>query len=418
MAGNLRSGRFPRVPEMPRLTEKIQSGSAIGVCSLRSRTQIAEPSRYEEPMADDKSKKPKINLKDRLNKTNMGTQSVPLPVPGSSPGAPQGIAPPPGITPGIPVPPFAQPKAAAAEAAPPPKPTVVQQTIKVEVGEEIIKEREKAKKTLIGAAIATALLGIGIGYAVGGQAAKADRGKQVIQNAKSLMGDIKAANEKMKELETLLGEAAEKLGKKDYPADLSGKLGSLNIPFDGTKVDGGAISGLKPSALRQLLNFTSGCEALNDKKDKLKSLIDYAKDPILKSWKEEKEPVVNFSIMFRSDQKGVIAEFVPNKDPFDIGKDWPANYTVTKYERGKPAEKKLNRYTKGDLPGTDIVVPIDPSTTAIFTSQEGIRNLSKAFIDLRKELKGDDTDQQNPVLGTIQVGDNLLTELQKVTAGS
>ncbi|HRI65069.1 MAG TPA: formin [Polyangium sp.] len=366
-------------------------------------------------MADDK-KKPKINLKDRLGKTNIGTQSVPLPVPGqSSPGAPQGIAPPPGITPGIPVPPFAQPKAAAAE-APAPKPTVVQQTIKVEVGEEIIKEREKAKKQLIGAAIGTALLGIAIGYAVGGQASTAARGKAVIQNAKALMGDIKGANEKMKELDTLLGEAVEKLQKKEYPAELSGQLGALNIPFDASKVDGGAISGLKPSALRQLLKFTSSCEELNDKKDKLKSLLDFAKDPVSKAWKEEKEPVMNFSVTFRADQKGVIAEFVPTKDPFDIGKDWPANYSVMKTERGKAAEKKVNRYTKGDLPGTDVVIPVDPTTTAVFTSQEGIRNLRKAFLDLREELKGDGAEPE-PSEGSIELGDKLLTELQKVTQG-
>lgn len=370
-------------------------------------------------MADDKSKKPKINLKDRLGKTNIGTQSVPLPVPGgsqpSSPGAPQGIAPPPGITPGIPVPPFAGAKPAVSE--PPPKPTVVQQTIKVEVGEEIIKEREKAKKTLIGAAIGTALLGIGLGYVVGGQAAKADRGKQVIANAKALMGDIKGANEKMKELDNLLAESADKLQKKEYPAELSAQLGAVNIPFDATKVDGSAISGLKPSALRQLLKFTSSCEALNENKDKLKRLLDFVKDPVTKAWKEEKEPVMNFSVLFRSDQKGVIAEFVPNKEPFALGKDWPATYTITKLERGKPAEKKLNRYTKGDLPGQDIVVPIDPASTAVFTSEEAMRNLRKAFVDLRKELKGDESDPQNPVTGTIELGDGLLSELQKVTAG-
>jgi hypothetical protein len=371
-------------------------------------------------MADDKSKKPKINLKDRLGKTNIGTQSVPLPVPGASQqagGAPQGIAPPPGITPGIPVPPFGGAKPAVSE-PPPPKPTVVQQTIKVEVGEEIIKEREKAKKTLIGAAIGTALFGIAIGYAVGGQAAKSARGEAVIKNAKALMGDIKGANEKMKELDTLLGDAVEKLQKKEYPAELSGQLGAINIPFDASKVDGGAISGLKPSALRQLLNFTSSCEELNDKKDKLKSLLDFAKDPVNKAWKEEKEPVMNFSVLFRSDQKGVIAEFVPNKDPFDIAKDWPGNYSVMKTERGKPTEKKLSRYTKGDLPGTDVVVPIDPSSTAIFTSQEGIRNLRKAFLDLREELKGNHDDPTKEIAGTIELGDSLLTELQKVTQGS
>lgn len=346
---------------------------------------------------------------------------MPLSVPGGSNpllsgGAPQGIAPPPGITPGIPVPPFAQAKPAAAE-PPPPKPTAVQQTIKVDVGEEIIRERAQSKKRIAIAGVIAAVIGIGMGWVGGGAQARADRGKAVIANAKSLMGDIKAANEKMKELDTLLSDSVEKLQKKEYPAELSAQLGAINIPFDATKVDGGAISGLKPSALRQLLKFTSSVENLNEKKDKLKAQLDFVKDPVIKAWKEEKEPVMNFSVLFRSDQKGVVAEFVPNKEPFDIGKDWPAGYSITKFERGKPAEKKVNRYTKGELPGTDLVIPIDPATTSIFTSQEGIRNLRKAFIDLREELKGDESDPQNPRMGTIEVGDNLLSDLQKVTQG-
>ncbi len=373
-------------------------------------------------MAEDKSKKPKIDLKARLGKTNIGTQSVPLPVPGgsnppSSGGAPQGIAPPPGITPGIPVPPFAQAKPAAAE-PPPPRPTVVQQTIKVDVGEEIIRERAQSKKRIAIAGAIAAVIGIGLGWVAGGAQARADRGKAIIANAKSLMGDIKGANEKMKELDTLLSDSVEKLQKKEYPAELSAQLGSINIPFDASKVDGGSISGLKPSALRQLLKFTSSVENLNERKDKLKAQLEFVKDPVIKAWKEEKEPVMNFSVLFRSDQKGVVAEFVPNKEPFDLSKDWPAGYSVTKFERGKPAEKKVNRYTKGDLPGNDVVIPIDPATTSIFTSQEGIRNLRKAFIDLREQLKGNKDNPQEEIPGTIEIGDALLTELQKVTQGS
>ncbi len=377
---------------------------------------------------EDKSKKPKIDLKARLGKTNIGMQAVPLPVPGQSQPPPSGsgkspgIAPPPGISPGIPVPPFAQAKPAVAE-APAPKPNVVQQTIKVEVGEEIIKEREKAKKRLYGAAAVMALVGVGIGFQVGKQAEKSDRGKAIVANAKILMVDVKAANEKMKELDTLLGEAAEKLGKKEYPAELAGQLGGINIPFDASKVDGGSISGLKASALRQLLAFTSGVDGLNKKKDSLKNLIEFAKAPIEKAWKEEKEPVMNFSVVFRSDQKGVIAELVPNKDPFDIAKDWPANYGVMKSERTqqgmKSVEKKLNRYTKGDLPGSGdpVLIPIDPSTTAAFTSQEGIRNLRKAFIDLRTELKGNKENPANEIDGLVDIGDKLLSEIQRVTQG-
>ncbi|MDI1436982.1 formin [Polyangium sorediatum] len=380
--------------------------------------------------AEDKSKKPKIDLKARLGKTNIGTQAVPLPVPGQSQPPPSGsggkspnIAPPPGISPGIPVPPFAQAAKPAAAEAPPPKPTAVQQTIKVEVGEEIIKEREKAKKRVIMAAVGTAILGIAIGYPVGGAAARNERGKQIVANAKALMTDVKAANEKMKELETLLGEAAEKLGKKEYPAELAGQLGGINIPFDATKVDGPSISGLNPGALRQLLNFTKGCEELNKKKDSFKNLLEFAKAPVEKAWKEEKEPVMNFSVLFRSDQKGVIAELVPVKEPYDFGKDWPANYAILKPERTqqgmKSVEKKLNRYTKGDLPGSGdpVLVPVDPMTTSVFTSQEVVRNLRKAFVDLRMELKGDDSNPAAPVTGLIEVGDNLMTSIQKVTQG-
>ncbi|MDI1481141.1 formin [Polyangium sp. y55x31] len=379
--------------------------------------------------AEDKSKKPKIDLKARLGKTNIGTQAVPLPVPGQSQPPPSGsgkspnIAPPPGISPGIPVPPFAQPAKAAAAEPPPPKPTAVQQTIKVEVGEEIIKEREKAKKRLYAAAAGTAILGIVIGYPVGGAAERNARGKIVVENAKGLLGDVKAANDKMKELDTLLGDAAEKLGKKEYPAELSGQLAALNVPFDATKVDGSKISGLKGTALRLLLNYTSGVEDLNKKKDSLKALLDLAKTPVEKAWKEEKEPVMNFSVLFRSDQKGVIAELVPVKEPFDIGKDWPANYAILKPERTqqgmKSVEKKLNRYTKGDLPGSGDpqLIPVDPVTTAAFTSQEGIRNLRKAFLDLRTELKGEHEVPGQDKDGLIEVGDKLYTEIQKVTTG-
>ena len=106
-------------------------------------------------MADDKGKKPKIDLKARLGKTIQGGPAVPLPVPGSQPPPGDGtvptppppraagIAPPPGLSPGIPIPPFAQAKA---QSVAPPKPTAAQQTIKVEVGEEIHAERKKAKR--------------------------------------------------------------------------------------------------------------------------------------------------------------------------------------------------------------------------------------------------------------------------------
>src|SRR5262245_23532909 len=170
-------------------------------------------------MADDK-KKSKIDLKARLGKT--GTLSggaaapVPLPVPGASapgsappppadsrPGAPapapsqggsvrppMGLAPPPGITPGLPAPLFAQPKKER-EA----KPSAQQQTIKVEVGEEIIKEREAARKRAALYAGIAAVVALGLGLAVGRVWQRGDNSTAAGKGAATLEKDVKAANE-------------------------------------------------------------------------------------------------------------------------------------------------------------------------------------------------------------------------------
>lgn len=379
-------------------------------------------------MAAEDKKKPKIDLKARLGKTNLGTQSVPLPVPGSGSQPPasstpmprnQGIAPPPGISPGIPVPPFAQQKQASVP--PPPKPTVVQQTIKVEVGEEIIKERAQAKKRMYIAAAGTAVLGMVMGYWIGGAASRSERGKQVVESAKGLLTDIKAANEKMKELDTLLTEAAEKLGKKEYPSELAGQLGGIVIPFEADKIDGARIGGLNRPTLKRLLGYTSAVQDLNKKKESLKNILEAAKPKVEKGWKEEKDPVFGFSVMIKSDQKGILAELVPNKEPFAVGTAWPESFTVLKPERSqqgvKMVDKKANRYTKGELSsGTDIAIPVDPDSTVALSDRAVMQGLSKAFREMREELEGIEHPTE-PVPGLIKDGDALVTEIQKITTG-
>jgi hypothetical protein len=36
---------------------------------------------------------------------------------------------------------------------------------------------------------------------------------------------------------------------------------------------------------------------------------------------------------------------------------------------------------------------------------------------MRTELKGDDSNPQNPIVGLIDIGDGLYTEVQKITTG-
>jgi hypothetical protein len=396
-------------------------------------------------MADDK-KKSKIDLKARLGKSSMSGAGgagvpVPLPVPGAAPGttpipdadgapvaaqAPQrspsvrppvGIAPPPGLSPGIPVPPFAQQKQQAA----PPKPTAVQQTIKVEESEVIHTERKKAQKKIALYGALAALLGIGMGYLVGGAKANSDVGAKAVRTAGDLEKEVKGSNEKLTELATKLEDASKALQNKQFPDQAITDLGGLVIPFDADQL-GNRIGGVAmPTKLvRPLVSYTVKVREVNDSKDKVKNFLSLAKASLEKYWKEEKEPVFNFSVVFAPDgSKGMQAELVPNKEPFPVGKDWPASYTILQTQRTqqgvKQAEKKANRWVKDALTGSDpIAIPVAPASVAAFSSEELISKLFAELRGLRKIIEGNKEDPTDTG-GLLKEGQSLADELRKAS---
>ncbi|MGK3962385.1 formin [Sorangium sp. So ce118] len=330
-----------------------------------------------------------------------------------------GIAPPPGISPGIPLPPFAPPARPVIH-TPPPKPTAAAQTIKVEVGEEVEQERRKASKKTALYAVLAALVGIGIGFAAGGAKERGDRGKLAVEGAAGLEKDVRAANEKMQELNEKLVAAAEQLSRKSFPTQLTTELGAINVPFDATNLEGKQIGSLPGRVMRQLLGFTTSVQDLNKTKDSLKNLLAAAQGPVEKSWKEQEEPLANFSVVFRRDGDKTLAELVPNKAPFPFGKDWPAKYTVTRLERTqqgvKPADKEATRWTKGDIAGGDLqALPVDPQSVAAFTSEQIVFKLRGALIDVRQLLEGKKDDPTSETPGLIKEGDDLANELHKIS---
>lgn len=397
-------------------------------------------------MADDnKQKKTKIDLKARLGKTTMtgvGGAPVPVPTPGPSqpgsapppagasvpaaptsspsvrPSAPSGggIAPPPGISPGIPLPPFAQQQRPAA-AQPAPKPSAAQQTIKVEVGEEVEQERRKANKRAILYAGLAGILGITMGFFVGEAKARSDRGKKAVADAEVLEKDVKAANEKLRDLSGKLKAAAEEMKGKKYPKSFAQELAGLNIPFEAANLAGKQIGTLPPNTVKRIFDFTQSVASVNETKDSLRNLLGLAQANIEKAWKEEKEPVVNFSVVFRRDGDKMLAELVPNKEPFPFGKGWPEKFKVTRLERGpqgaKGVEKDVVRWTKGDLTGNDLMaLPVDPPTVAAFTSEQLVGRLTKEMRDLYSRLEG--SDDPNAPIALLKQGDDLANDLHKI----
>ncbi len=401
-------------------------------------------------MSDDKSKKPKIDLKARLGKSTPSMPgatpstvgappgmpaapgsldglaprpSVPGPPPSLSIAPPVGIAPPPGLVPqvslapGLVSNPFA-PKPAPS-AAPPPKPAPVsaeQQTIKVELGEEIHEERRKANKRAIVFAAIAMVAGVGIGWVAGGSKEKSTRADLAVQGAKALEVEVSDATKKIEELTPMLKEIDDGLKAKKYPSAVVGKLSSFAVPFNAASIDGKGAGNMPGKIQKQLFSFVKKCEELEEKKNALKNVVGGIQKNLETAWAEEQKPLFKLGVSFRTSSGNMIAEMVRFKDPWETASSsWPKDpkvfVPVMKEGRRAEEEKGAARWEKGDLTGSSpIVIPLEPSSVAGFTDERVVLQLIKATSEVKSLITGGGMPGQETA-GLLQEGEQLAAAL-------
>jgi hypothetical protein len=329
--------------------------------------------------------------------------------PSARPPVAVGIAPPPGLSPGIPIPPFAQQqRPQRAE----PKPSAAQQTIKVEIGEEIHAERSLWKRRVAMGAAAGVLIGGVIGFVGGGAKEKGDRARAGARGAAALEADVKGTVEKLKDLDAKVSDALEKILKqKKYPDELSQALAGLTIPFEVTNLDRKDVGFMGANVQKNVLAFTIGVEKANKSREVLANMVGAKsiQDSVKKMWAEETAPMVNFSVVFRAEGKQVVGELVPNVTPFAFKSDYADNYKIM-----KGGEKPAKRYAKGELPGNELqAVPVDPKTTPNPEAMAGLGQIIKRLGDLHQELNGNRDNPQNELPGLVKQAEDLSNELHK-----
>ncbi len=254
-------------------------------------------------MAEDK--KPKIDLKSRLQK--MGgpgaTTATPPPVaavpqaPGSAPVRPSQTPPPPVARPvipgapisvpppsGIPRPPASvrpanldpnNPLAAVAGYRQSTAAPAMAQAQRIEVDEmAVVQARSGARKQgfVIGMVLAV-VVGL-VAYVAGGaQQQGADR-KKSTQDAHDLANDLNTAKKQLDDLKTALTAGGTSLvADKKYPADLGKQVSGMVVDFTGDKLFGRRFSGVPAETVRDLMDFITRVAALNNKKDLVVSLL-------------------------------------------------------------------------------------------------------------------------------------------------
>lgn len=371
------------------------------------------------PPEEAKTKRRKIDLKSRLSSVR-GTGAVaatsdrkssdplafpPPPATGSVPAPKLPGVPPAGVSS-----PFAQPE-------PEVKQTAQQQTIKVEMGEEVVAARKKGRKKLALYVAITAVVCAGLGFQLGKIREQGAQGFKAVEGATGLSEDISAANKTMSGMSDAIRAALEALGTDEYPDDLAEVLKNTHVPFSSANFKGRAVGSLPAEVLTALLKYNTGVEKLNKNKDLLRNLVGTAKPQVIEFWAQKKKPVMTHAVIFTKNGEKVTASVGKLKEPFVIKEKWPANFTVVLGAGKKAKEQESIRYKGGKfLEGDDKHgIPIDGKTVAKLTTRELVFKLRFALDDTKNLIDG--VESPRPDLasdGLLKEGERLIKGLKKI----
>jgi hypothetical protein len=369
-------------------------------------------------MSEDK--KPKIDLKSRLQKMG-GPAGAPaaVPVPGVPPAAgsvpapgmmPQAPRSGPGLTPTppppsmppamgrapmpapVPVPapvamPHGMPGMPAPQAAPS-RPMAVAQPQLIEVDEAAVQQARSGgfKRGLTAGVIVALVLGV-LGYFGGNAKSSADARTKGVSDAHDLATDLGKAKDQLTTLAQALDDGKKSLlSDHKFPSDLSQKLAGINVDFAGDKLFGRRFSGVPADTTRQLFDFISRVQTLNDKKDLVISLLNKLQKPITE---ELGRPAGQFSYVVVVDKEAADkgAFIAPLVTPIPPG-PLPADFTFSQAGSGNA---KMPRLSGGTIPGGGAAIAVVPSSfdkVCPSATRGQIAQLGSSMNSITQEIQG------------------------------
>jgi hypothetical protein len=360
--------------------------------------------------------KPKIDLKSRLGKKTVSSPSgpsIPPPV-----GLPRGS--------GIPAPPFpsrppsqldaSNPYASLDSGSPPP---VQQQAIKVEMSDEVRDAQKKQGKRAIFLAVATALVGGLLGFAVGSGHERGKVADQALRDAGDLGVLVKKAVETSETLADTLKSARDQLSAGKYPEAELNKLGGLRVPFGGESLGGRNIGRFNKELSRGLMGFSIKSEEVNDQVETVQRVLAGSRKSLQDMFSQGATPKVMWAAVADSGGGGgawISMMRVP--EPFLVkpekDKGWPESLKFK--VDGKDVSVK--RYTKGDPTGGDpTFLPVDPTSQSAVCPEDTAFRVSRQLQELEDLLRGGKDAAGNDETGMIDAGRALEEKLKALGSG-
>jgi hypothetical protein len=388
-------------------------------------------------MAEDR--KPKIDLKSRLQKMGGPTVATPPPQTSGSIAPPSrvGVSVGPVMAPpsSIPVPGIgrtvsgrpaaidpAHPLAAVAQPfAPPP----AAQPQRIEIDEDGAKQaRRGGFKGGLSAGNVIALVLGALGYVGGTASTQGSARAQGVRDAHDLAGDILKARESLSQVSEKLQAGGKTLSvDRTFPSGLAQDLSGLNVDFGGDKLFGRRFSGVPADTTRDLFDFITRVQALNDKKSLVVSLLNKLQKPITEELSRPVGmlPISYVAVVDSNDPHNTAAFLAPLATPISPDdKNGVPNDMTFANPRGS-GNVKLPRLESDHVPKDGTAIPIVPNTfekVCPSATRGQIAQLVSSMNSLIDDVQGQKTESSDVITeakpGLDEMAAKLADQLSKV----
>jgi hypothetical protein len=159
---------------------------------------------------------------------------------------------------------------------------VLAQPQRIEVDEVAVMQARSGgfKRGIVAGIICGVAFGV-LGYFGGSASTQGAARSQGVRDAHDLAADLGKAKDSLDDLKQKVQDGGKSLiGDRKFPADLPKQLSDVNVDFAGDKLFGRRFSGVPADTTRELFDFITRVQALNDKKLLVISLLNKLQKPI------------------------------------------------------------------------------------------------------------------------------------------
>jgi hypothetical protein len=296
---------------------------------------------------------------------------------------------------------------------------------RIEVDEVAVMQARSGgfKRGAVAGLVAGLMFGV-LGFFGGSAQTQAGARAQGIRDAHDLAVDLGKAKDSLDLLKQKVQDGGKSLiGDRKWPTDLQKTLSDVNVDFGGDKLFGRRFSGVPADTTRELFDFITRVQALNDKKMLVISLLNKLQKPITEELSRPAGQLpISYVVVLDQNTGGSGAFLAPLATP--IAPDDPKGVpnTLTFINPRGSGNVQLPRLVADKIPKDGAAVTVVPNTfekVCPSTTRGQIAQLMSSMNSLVDDIAGEQAAAGGDVItetkaGLEEIAGKLADSLSKV----